>query len=254
MLLIRQPQLVALGQHVRAGFEEKLCACFVQAYPRECRQAGGPAAMLRWVRAGVGAAVAAGYTSQHACGRWLLLMMMLGIDFASDPQLPWMAKWLDPASKLAPDDRIDDAFDEALSCLGATAGEDAEFVVRAMLRIRDLDFASLPLLEGQAAVADACERLHRLYPEKRAFLGGDSTAAVVESYLGRAHALGLVSAAGGFLFVLLSFMLGSGFDHDPLHPWAAEILSPAVALSSGERAARLELAARAHLSISLSSA
>jgi hypothetical protein len=251
MLLIRQTQLAALGQHVRTEFEEKLCACFVQAYPRECRQAGGPSVMLRWVRVGVNAAVAAGYTSQQACGRWLMLTMMLGIDFISDPQLPWLTNCLHSASDLAPDERINEAFDEALFYLGATAGEDAEHVVRAMVRIRDSDFASVPPLQGRSAVDDACGRLHQLYPEKFAFQGAELTAIAVASQLARARALGLASAGGGFLFVLLSFMLGSGFDHDPLHPWAAEILSPAIELSPDERAARLEVAARAHMSISL---
>jgi hypothetical protein len=254
MLQIRQTQLVALGQHVRAGFEEKLCACFMQAYPRECRQAGGPDGMLEWVRSGVGAALAAGYTSQRACGRWLLLMMMLGAHFSADPQLPWLKNHLHPANGLSPDERIDDAFDEALYYLGATAGKDAERVLRAMLRIRDCDFAAVPPLQGQDAVDDACARLQRLYPEKYAFQGAELTGAAVASHLARARALGLAGAGGGFLFVLLSFMLGSGFDRDRLHPWAAEILDPAVALSSDQRAARLEAAARAPMSISMSSA
>lgn len=252
MLVIRQVQLIELGLQARAGFEERLTSCFVQAYPRECRQAGGPAALQRWVNAGVDAALAAGYGSQHACGRWVLLAMMLGFDFALDPQLPWVQDCLARERHSEADDRINELFDDAISYLGHTAGDDAERVVRAMLRIRKLDFSALPPSTGQAAVDDACDRLHALYPEKYSFQGRELTARTVALHLGRAHEHGLTTPGGAFLFALLGFMLGSGFDHDPLHGWAHAALDPALLLTADERAARLEAAVREHIATSLS--
>lgn len=254
MLLIRQNQLHALSCQLRTTFESRLCDLFIQGYPRECHQAGGREAMLRWTEIGVSEACEAGYKSQHACGRWLLLMMMLGIDFAVDPQLPWVRTCLDPARSSDPTERIDGAVDDAMHYLAETAGEDAERVVRAMVRIRDFDFASVPSLQERAAVDEACGRLKRLYPEKFDFQGEALMADFVASQLNAARQQGLVGPAGGFLFVLLSFMLGTGFHRDPLHSWASRVLDPAVQLASDERAARLETAARVHMALSFRNA
>jgi hypothetical protein len=252
MLVIRQAQISALGRHARAEFEAQMCDLFVRSYPRECRQAGGPAAMAGWVAHCLQAAVASGFQSKYACSRWLLLAMMLGIDFAVDPQLPWVQDCLDPGNDPESSDRIDRLFGQSLEYLGTTAGEDAEFVVRAMLRLRAFDFASVPELQGQAAIDAACDRMSALYPEKFAFQGLELTLHTVSMQLRRATDRGLTGAAGGFLFVVLSFMLGSGFDHDPLHPWAGEILHAAFDPPGlADRATRLEAAARKHMALSL---
>jgi hypothetical protein len=254
VLVIRQAQMHALGSDVQGRFEAELCDVFVRAYPRECRQAGGPAAMLRWVATGTRNSLANGYTSRHEVAVWLSLMLILGVDFADDPQLPWVRELLDPAVEPDPAQRLDLLFEHTLDYLGRTAGENAELMVRALLRMRAIEFASLPALEDEAAVDDWCQRLRALYPQKFAFQGYALTAVNVACQRLRARELGLRGPGGEFLFVLLSFMLGSGFDHDPLHGWAGAILHPAPAHDEdGDRAARLEAAARGHLEMSLAS-
>jgi hypothetical protein len=49
------------------------------------------------------------------------------------------------------------------------------------------------------------------------------------------------------------FMLGSGFDRDPLHPWATEVLNDTSISDENERATRLYGEALNHLEQSLSS-
>ena len=90
MLVIREAQMKSLGDNAQDRFAARLCDIFAQAYPRECRQAGGRPAMLHWARIGLKSAVAAGYRSQFESARWLALMLILGVDFAVDPQLPWV--------------------------------------------------------------------------------------------------------------------------------------------------------------------
>jgi hypothetical protein len=253
MLVIRESQMKSLGLYAQEQFAAQMCDIFVQAYPRECRQAGGPSAMLRWARTGLNAAAAAGYLTEYENGRWLALMLILGVDFAIDPQLPWVRDCLDPRAIPDSTQRIDLLFERTLDYLGDTAGKDAGYEVRAMLRMRAIDFQSLPALPDAAAVADACDRLRVLYPRKFAFQGPEVTASAVAQQLPRARELGLAGPAGEFLFVVLSFMLGSGFDHDPLQPWASAILHPTPGDgANGDRAARLEAAAREHLAQSLS--
>jgi len=253
MLVIRPAQLQALGASMQERFAEHMCGIFVQTYPRECRQAGGAAAMLGWVRSGLKSATEVGYVTEHDCGLWLALMLILGVDFAIDPQLPWVRDTLDPIAPNA-SDRLDLLLEQTLDYLSDTAGEGAGYEVRAMLRIRRLDFGAMPALQGDAAVADACERISLLYPRKFAFQGADLTAQTVAQHLSRAHAFGLRGPPGEFVFVLSSFMLGSGFDHDLLQPWAGAILHPPPGSPDdpSTRAQRLEAAALEHLAASLS--
>ncbi len=248
MLVIRERQLSVLGEGASARFEAQMVQTFLQAYPRECRQAGGSQVIAHWVHAGLQAAIAAGYRSQFEASRWLALMLILGVDFATDPQLPWVRKYLDSRRIKDPGERMALLYDETIDYLGDTAGEDAERVVRAMLRMRKVDFAAIAAPDGEAWSADCCARLHSLYPEKFEFQGAELTAQTVREFLSRASEFGLHQAGGQFLFVLLSFMLGSGFHHDPLHPWAGQVLHNG---SAASRAGELEKAAREHLEQSL---
>lgn len=248
MLLIRDEQMTALAAGMQTRFAAQLADLFMQTYPRECQQAGGLVAVVPWVQSGLRAAAAAGYGSRYQSSRWVALTLILGVDFAVDPQLPWVQEGLDERAIPDPTERIAHLYEQTLDYLGDTAGEDAELVVRALLRMREIDFSALPLLDAEAWPGDCCERLRRLYPQKFDFQGPLLMARTVRQDLARARAFGLHGAAGEFLFVLLSFMLGSGFDHDRLHGWAGATLHTGV---DGDRAQRLEAAAREHLAGSL---
>ncbi len=251
MLTIRDQQMTALGEGAQAEFERQLVGIFMHAYPRECRQAGGEPAIVQWVGSGVRTAASGGYSSRFEVSRWLSLMLILGSDFANDPQLPWVSECLDPDLPADTTDRITILYERTLDYLGDTAGENAERVVRAMLRMRKIDFAAIPAVEDVAWPAECCSMLSSLYPEKFNFQGADLTQRSVRQFVSRARELGLSGPAGEFLYVLLAFMLGSGFDQDPLHPWAAAVLHQD---AGGDRSAELEAAAREHLELSLASA
>jgi hypothetical protein len=254
MLQIREAQMAALACDVQERFEGEMCVLFVRAYPRECQQAGGPESMLRWVRTGTRMAQTNGFNGRREIAIWLSLMLILGADFAIDPQLPWVRELLDPDSDPDPGERLELLFKHTLDYLGKTAGKDGELVVRALLRMRAIDFASVPALDDEAAVDDACQRLRAVYPQKFAFQGHALTAMNVARQRCAAREWGLQGPGAEFLFVLLSFMLGSGFVDDPLHGWARDVLQARDGESvGGTRATRLEAAAREHLDLSLMS-
>jgi len=254
MLTIRDEQMQVFGPVAERRFERDMRDLFVQYYPREARQAGGPEAMLQWVRTGIRSCREAGYASQYQIGRWLALTMMLGAGFARDPQLPWVGRRLDPLEEPDPTARMDNLFSEGIQYLRATAGQKAEYVVRAMIRIRAIDFVHLPALPEAEAVLDSCVRLRDAYPQKFAYQGESLTVACTARQRQRARELGMESPGGQFLFVVLAFMLGDGFEADPLHPWAREILYATPEQGGRVTAERLEKAAREHLALSLAGA
>ena len=95
MLVIREAQMDGFGQAARSRFEQGMVELFLSNYPRECDQAGGKTQIGHLVRHGVKAAADRGFTSKRQVSAYLCLMFILGVDFASDPQLPWVADLLD---------------------------------------------------------------------------------------------------------------------------------------------------------------
>lgn len=250
MLVIRQVQLDALGKSLRSGFEAQLVRHFVNLYPRESKEAGGESQIAKLVSRGVRRAAERGYTNRKEVGLFVALMFILGDAFDADPQLPWAARQLEDRNiPLAL--RPECVFDYAIDYLGETAGENCGYLVRAMLRLRSYDLASAPDSSGDLWVDDCCELLEGYYPQKFDYQGDAANRALIS--LGRRNAArhGFYSSRSVTLFVILMFMLGSGFDGDLLYPWAGNALSGPS--GEDERTEGLFRSALAHLEYSLSS-
>lgn len=253
MLVIRQAQIQVLGKRTQADFQERVIDMLAENYPRECRQAGGRLQMNIFVQQGIEKAAARGFLSQREVILFVTLMMILGAGFENDPQLPWVADLLDEAVIADPTVRIENLFAETIAYLEATAGEDCALLVRAMLRIRDYDLASVPTSQGDAWVTEVLTVLKQFYPQKFSSQGEHATRDMAQAGVRRAAGYGLTDRIGIFVFLECMFMLGSEFDCDPLQPWASAVLNDRAIADESERSQRLYHAAMTHLAQSLSS-
>ena len=250
MLVIRSVQMEALGESLRGRFEAHLVRHFLNLYPRESAEAGGETQIAVLVSRGTRRAAERGYSNRKEVGLFVALMFILGDGFDADPQLPWAARQLeDPNIPLTL--RPESVFDSAIDYLSATAGGKCEHLVRAMLRLRSYDMESAPDTRGDLWVDDCCELLESYYPQKFAYQGDAANRALIS--LGRQSAArwGFHSNRSATLFIVLMFMLGSGFDGDLLFPWAKHALASSA--KENERADGLHRAALAHLEHSLAS-
>lgn len=250
-LTIRKDQMELFRREEERRMEQRLTRHFLTHYPRESRQAGGPAALLPWVRRGIALARSRGFETERDLGLFTALTLILGAEFDRDPQLPWAAGLLADLS-LGPSDRLDYLYRTTLDYLSSTAGEDSELIVRAMLRIRAWDPALAPATDADAWEQDMCALFDHLYPEKFAFQDEDATLAMLRAIPARAARYQLDAPPALSIYALHAFMLGFGFDTDPLHPWAAQALSAPDCPSPQDRVARLWDAAMQHLNESLS--
>lgn len=251
MLVIRDSQLNAFSTTLRQRFESELTATLAANYPRECRQAGGVAQLAQLVQLGVRQARGKGCSTRRETSLYVSLMFILGVDFAADPQLPWVADHLGEHGIADATLRMEQLYAATLDYLADTAGEHGQRVVRAMLRMRAFDLDDAPVRTGEAWISDVARILRRFYPEKYDYQGDALMRRVIWSARRRARPYGLTGPRGIFVFVELMFMLGSGFDHDPLHPWAAAVLNDRAIGSEAERTERLYAQAMAHLALSL---
>ena len=251
VLVIRRLQMNVFQQRAGQLMEDGLVRHFLQHYPRESRQAGGPSQIRKLVQQGIQRARAYGFETQHQTGLFTALMIMLGSDFDDDPQLSWAAEQLADDSA-GPSDRIQYLFQSAVDYLSATAGEDSELIVRAMLRIRAWDPHTAPETTGRQWEDDVCALFQRLYPQKYEFQGDAATVEMLRHSVETAARYGIGSQQGHSIYALHMFMLGSGFDTDLLHPWVARPLKDPAVATEKERLDQLWNSAMQHLNESLS--
>jgi hypothetical protein len=225
MLTIRPDQVDMFRREAQARQELKLARHFMQYYPRECREAGGEPAVLKVVRLGMEKASDHGYATLKQAGFTVGLMFMLGADFDLDSQIPWAARKLEDVAVADRDRRILNVHEEAVAFLARTAGEKNEHIVKAMIRLKAVDLKEYPAPGSPGWESGVFALLARWYPQKVEVQGEEATKALIRTTSAAAAKYRISSAPGLGLYATLMFMLGSGFDRDPLYPWAARALT-----------------------------
>jgi hypothetical protein len=241
MLVIRKEQMRALEAQTRERFEARLAARLQHHFPIPSSIVGS-AGLAAAVRAGASAAARHGFTKEGDVFLFLSLACMFGSDFANDPQCAWAA----PLLQTDGDDgarRIRACYAAAMAHLDRTIGTDNSGHARMLVRAHRFDW------DG-AWTADPHALLRYLHPRKYAELGEATVRELLDAAGRRASAYDLRSAGAATMFGVLMFLLGAGFDRDPLYTWTGELLRER-SLHERVRLAALQQAALRHLARSL---
>ena len=255
MLVIRDQQWKVFRTLPSRVFEDRLVAHFFEHYAYECEGVGEPA-VRTWVRLGQARARLHGHESEREIAMYLGLMMILGCDFDRDAQYPWAAQRLNEQDDDDSWTRIQSLHAATMSFLDDTVGEDGRFIAKALVRMQSCDLEALcsnaeanPDVDRATYLAEVLRLLDR---HKCDALGEDVTSAVIQAGMQRAVSHGIDDLVGVSVFVICSFMLGCGFDVDPMQSWAGEALLTRGPEDSGRvKSTRLLAAGRAHLEWSL---
>jgi hypothetical protein len=234
MLIIRHAQLEALSAGRSREFEHRALAHLRRWMPRHCELLGEEQ-MRRVVVLGWAKARRYGLGAECTVLGVLDLMCLLGSGFDDDPLLPWAAPILNEPPRIDAVERGDRLYDAAWAYIHRIALDyrDAEGVAiteRLIGLLREARAAPRTVLadESVAAWADTfAETLTRFFPAKAAFVGPAALTALAGVARARARSHGLVSVRGVHCIGVLMFILGAGFDDDPLLPWIPPILSAA---------------------------
>ncbi|MCB1826409.1 MAG: hypothetical protein KDJ54_18265 [Candidatus Competibacteraceae bacterium] len=280
MLVIRKSQVKVFEQVAAQRFEAGLLDHLRTFFPEQAA-ALGTAQLGKVVRYGLQRAESRGLRTERGLYLYLALMFMLGSAFDEDPQLAWMPPLQPPAPPPAeepqpaapstepteavptpaavpppeetepapppetPDTRIVPLYEQAMAFLDRTAGPDNEFLRHTLSVLRQPG-----VFEGLPAAPSFGHRvlllLQTLAPEKYKALGEGALRALVRSGYEAAKYHGVTTESGMMNYLALAFVLGSGFDRDPLYPWAAAVLTdPALADPAQRGAALRETALKA---------
>lgn len=279
MLVIRKSQMEVFETIAARRFEEGLLDHFRAFFPQHAAVLG-EAQLQRVLRYGLQRAESRGLGTERGIYLYIALMFMLGSRFDEDPQLPWAAREVKeekPASPKPPvpaeagmaetaptetageaaagtegeapketaDARIERVYGQAMAFLDQTVGPDNEFLRQSLNVLRQSQ-----TFEGLPTAPSFGHRLllllQMLAPEKYRTLGEELSRDLVRHGYENAKRHGIATERGIMSFVALAFVLGSGFDRDPLYPWAAALSAPEQTDPAKKGAALLETAL-AHL-------
>ena len=232
MLIIRPAQIDVLARLRLSEFEDRALEHLRDWMPRHSTLLG-EAQMRKVVRHALRKARQYGLDSECTVIGYADLMCLVGGGFDTDPLLPWAATILNEPPPGDPVERGDRLYDAAW-----------DYIDRIVADYRDHDGKPLTerlvmlLREGRAtprneladadfpAFADGLQRtLATYFPAKALAAGAPQIAALALRARQRARQHRLSGQRGTLLVAALMFILGDGFDDDPLLPWVPPVLA-----------------------------
>lgn len=158
---------------------------------------------------------------------YLALMFMLGSYFDKDPQLPWVRKILDGGGSM------DKIHERVMRYMDHVIGENNENLVQALMECRHLDLESLPTPFQPNFNSRCLQLLQSIFPQKFQHQGKQATLMFINQSVALSKAYKMEK--GSALLAILGFILGSGVDKDPVHPWIQDILQDTALDSEAKR-------------------
>ncbi len=245
MIVIRKEQVETLARTSFQAFEVRTYAHLLEYFPRHCALLG-PAPIHALIRLGAKKAQSHGLTAERCLRTYIEFMCMLGSGFDVDPLLPWAAGILKDrgsSDQIARADRLYDRAWEYISHIvpdyrdAAGQPTTARFIAQ-LRRLRDLPDDPLTIAAMPAFCSGVVQWIESVFPAKYRYVGADAVARMVAQAIETAGGYGISGLRGVTTVVMFMFVLGRGFDEDPLLPWAyAALHEPDV--PGSRRSARL---------------
>ena len=165
---------------------------------------------------------------------YLNSMLFLGSNFDNDPMYPWAKSILsDTKNKKDSKVHIDKLADKVLETTGEIIGDKRIHLYRALLYLHKNSFDVYHMLTSNRHDS-VYDHLHTVFPNKCEIIGHENIKELMRVGNVNAKRYRVMGPANIHLYLFFMFMLGSGFDTDPMMPWAGDILNDSK-LDEGEK-------------------
>ena len=246
MLVIHKEQMVVFEENAVQAFEDRTYAHLLEYFPRHCELLGEKQ-MRRVIRHGWEKAKSYNLLAECCVRSYIDLMCVLGGEFDTDPLLPWAAGILRAETIEGDVVRGDQLYTRAWEYIGhialdyrdAAGNPTTTRFVNELRWIRQASDSSLTSATWSAFAESLQARLVAAFPAKCAYVGAENVARTIKHGTAQAERYEITSERGVTLVTALRFVLGAGFDTDPLLPWAASCLNDATLPSQHKRTDRL---------------
>jgi hypothetical protein len=215
-------QLDVFRQSRLRQFEAEMLAHIQEHFP-EHHQAIPEAARRRTIRLARSRAANHGLVSVRSVCIFLNSMLWLGSYFDTDVQYPWAREALNGPPLNDQKAKATRLADASVRYMLRLAGPDNRHFGELVDRLRrDGDTYLNARTTGRSS--SAVEILASLFPEKAELIGADTLLRLVHSSKDQAARHGLLTEECALAYVILMYLIGSGFDADPQFGWAEPIL------------------------------
>jgi hypothetical protein len=236
-MVIRTEQMREFERVTLRRFEDEM-VCHASRFARRHCEAIGEESVRQTVRLGIREARRYELTARGPVRFYIEMMFLFGSAFTTDPQVPWAGEILN-SRESGEMERADRLHEKAMDYLDKVVGADGGHALCAMQALAAFTRRTLPLSERNFRV-DLLAQLHRLYPEKCAYVGRNGLESLVGEAIDRASTFQFSTVRAITLMVVLMFALGHGVAEDPLFPWISRTLGDPLIVDSTRRAIRLE--------------
>lgn len=246
MLEIRTEQMKAFQLAGIRMFEDRMVAHLEDFAPSHFKILE-EADIRKAIRFGMARAQDHGFTTERNLRLYIEKIFMLGSGFDSDPQFPWAAEILGDHTSLSDDRRMDRLSDTAWDYVNHvipdySEGEGNGKCGRLIDQLRKIRCEPDDVLAPGAVAQfseDVAFRLGWVFPSKSSYVGEPCIERLIARAIRSANSYGITTQRGVLVFVVMMFVLGSGFDDDPLVPWASVTLNDPDITGESQRVERL---------------
>jgi hypothetical protein len=230
VITIRNDQIKLFEQAADEAFETRTYAHLEKWFPRHC-QLVGEEQMRQVIRLGWQRAKSYELTAECCVRSYIESMCLLGSGFDRDSLLPWASEILNDTSssdQVARGDKLYYKMWDYIDHIAADYRDQAgrPTTARFMRDLKELrhEDPEAPALSIPDRVSSIHAKLTRLFPAKCAYVGDPIVRSAIAGAVQSAAGYGVTSTNGATFFVSLRFVLGHGFDRDPLLPWVSATL------------------------------
>ena len=111
MLTIRKEQMAVFREPAINDYVKRMVVHLNETFPEKC-EALGDAKIRETVKYGIQRSASYGITSEGDVRKYIDLMLMFGLDFDQDPQLPWASAILGNQAIINPTTKINRLYKE----------------------------------------------------------------------------------------------------------------------------------------------
>lgn len=222
-MVIRAQQMASLSDAATRNFELQMCDHLMTFAPVHCGKVGVEV-LGHIVRLGVKRAAEYGFENRGAVRFYLELMIQLGTDFDTDPQLGWASPVLAAKWTGTEKERAALLYDRATNYLDAVLGPRYEYEKQALSRASRIEMDELSRVAA-APVDRWLAAMRTLHPQKMDYAGDSAVRAIVSQAAAEASRYALANPAGALLLATLMYAFGHHCASDPQFPWIASTFS-----------------------------
>lgn len=237
MLTIRAGQLSAFEEARIPGFDDYMVHHLKDFTPLHAA-AFGEEGSREFARLSIERAARYQFTKRGPVRFYAEMMILLGVDFDSDPQYPWASRILADMPFRDQLQKADRIWEKLMDFLNAVGGPDRSYARAALDRARLIPFQSISL-NARDFDQQIIAKMMSIHPEKAAYVGHEQLSLLVDRARAVARSYGILTDQGVCFLAGMMYAIGHGCVEDPKYPWIKQTLTNPAIISPEVRVERL---------------